>query len=188
MYSFGNAAGHFNNPHKRGEQSSNVQVNGDRVNGQLDRAPNKVIRHIEHYANEADFVSQWGVLNFANLPNRYMGHVFVRPGSGHMLNQHYLDYMFPLADGKKTCADENEFMEMELYPHGKKDVLADQKELLELWMGDTGLEGKAWAMDVSSPDSPFVSRKKMDFKTSPTPKVKDLSRLWAYRNGMSPKD
>ena len=50
------------------------------------------------YANEYDMVPRWGVLHCTRdiLSNCYAGAVFVRMGaSGHMLNQHYLDPMFP---------------------------------------------------------------------------------------------
>jgi hypothetical protein len=54
---------------------------------------------MEHYVNELDMVSRWGVLhNIEQVhPNRYSGKVFIRLGAtGHFFNQHYLDPMFPL--------------------------------------------------------------------------------------------
>ncbi|CEL05598.1 hypothetical protein ASPCAL06716 [Aspergillus calidoustus] len=112
IYTFGNAANHFNNPYrnlpagKKNSQCSNVR------NTRL-HEPDNTILHIEHYANSREFVSVLGVLNFANIVNRYMGQVFVRPGTGHMFNQHYMDTMFTLgADGK--VLDTNEFMDMEI--------------------------------------------------------------------------
>jgi hypothetical protein len=54
VYTFGNAANHFNNPRirrfKTGDSSSEKR--------------RRTIRHIEHYANSKDFVSRWGVLHF----------------------------------------------------------------------------------------------------------------------------
>jgi len=99
VYTFGNAANHFNNP-PRGDRAS------------------RVIKHIEHYANSEDFVARWGVLHYASLPlhngvnNRYEGRVFMRKGTGHLLNQHYLGSMFPL-DIKRGWGvlEHNEFMD-----------------------------------------------------------------------------
>ncbi|KAI9043981.1 uncharacterized protein KD926_002360 [Aspergillus affinis] len=51
---------------------------------------------IEHYANSQDFVCKWGVLHFIHLRNRYLGHLFLRQGTGHLFIQHYLDTMFSL--------------------------------------------------------------------------------------------
>ncbi|OLN91640.1 hypothetical protein CCHL11_06597 [Colletotrichum chlorophyti] len=105
IYTFGNAANHFNNP----EINDNEHVVG----------------HIEHYGNAGDFVSQWGVLHFKRqvaksrkhdhgkdrlrlMPivgnilgldkrqNTFFGRVFINKKWGHMLNQHYLDRIFPL--------------------------------------------------------------------------------------------
>lgn len=57
----------------------------------------RLIRHIEHYANEHDFVALFGVLHFTRdkLSNRFVGKVFENKGhGGHLMNQHYLDRMF----------------------------------------------------------------------------------------------
>ena len=52
VYTFGNAANHFNNPHKHSNPPEGVEREAGR---------NRVIGHIEHYANSWDFVAQWGV-------------------------------------------------------------------------------------------------------------------------------
>jgi hypothetical protein len=53
-------------------------------------AKQPLVRHIEHYTNSGDFVSRLGVLNFTKVPahltNHFVGAVFERRGSGHMLN------------------------------------------------------------------------------------------------------
>ncbi|KAK3062179.1 hypothetical protein LTS18_004667, partial [Coniosporium uncinatum] len=70
VYTFGCAANHFNNPFRSLEQmKSSYASDGNLKN-------TKAIRHIEHYANHGDFVSQFGVLNFSKVPNRFMGRVF----------------------------------------------------------------------------------------------------------------
>ncbi|OJJ45812.1 hypothetical protein ASPZODRAFT_98731 [Penicilliopsis zonata CBS 506.65] len=135
VYTFGSAANHFNNPH----QSVAALRHADRDDS------SQAIRHIEHYANAEDFVSVWGVLNFATIPNRYMGSIFVRQGSGHQFNQHYLDNMFTLGEDGRVKED-NEFMDAEMH---------------------TIMDGRN-----------SVGRHK----------VKDLSRLWQYRNGGSPDE
>ncbi|RDA92721.1 hypothetical protein CP533_1424 [Ophiocordyceps camponoti-saundersi (nom. inval.)] len=132
VYTFGNAANHFNNPRRR-------------ASWQADRA----IGHIEHYAHSTDFVALCGVIHFATVrkpPSLFFGRVFNRSTGrgGHLLNQHYLDGMFPLKrdpwSGQFVGADDdNEFME----------EVVDDKD------GDV--------------------------------RVKDLSRLWSYRNGRSPE-
>ncbi|EXF76696.1 hypothetical protein CFIO01_03507 [Colletotrichum fioriniae PJ7] len=105
IYTFGNAANHFNDP----ETSQNEHVFG----------------HIEHYGNTGDFVSQWGVIHFKSLvaeqsnpqpmdgrhpflpivddilrldkrQNTFAGLLFENNVLGHLLNQHYLDRLFPL--------------------------------------------------------------------------------------------
>lgn len=60
IYTFGNAANHFNNP-----PNTYAPDNGRRI-----RFP--TIKHIEHYANEFDFVSRLGVLAYYPGPRRPM--------------------------------------------------------------------------------------------------------------------
>ncbi|TDZ41196.1 hypothetical protein CTRI78_v009868 [Colletotrichum trifolii] len=134
IYTFGNAANHYNNP--------------------MDQSGNPVIGHVEHYGNKHDFVARWGVLGFKDLIREqdrqlmdretdegrshagevvrvlkesrlrvrdtvrhlkqapqllndaimgfekrhytFYGTTFTNPVNGHLLNQHYLDSLFPL--------------------------------------------------------------------------------------------
>jgi hypothetical protein len=103
VFTFGNAARHFNNPLRASSTNDN--------NGRGERT----IRYIEHYANSEDFVANFGVLNFTSPQaqpyadgNAFFGPVFEGEGSGHLLNMHYLDSMFIMVDGK--VADVNAFM------------------------------------------------------------------------------
>lgn len=103
VYTFGNAANHFNNPVRRSADNGDELEDYDRV-----------IPHIEHYANSGDFVARFGVLNYAKKEghqkeNRFVGQVFEREGRGHMLCQHYLDTMFVM-EGDRV-ADHNSFMD-----------------------------------------------------------------------------
>ncbi|KAL4954864.1 hypothetical protein BDW69DRAFT_193694 [Aspergillus filifer] len=98
IYTFGNAANHFNNP---------VRTFASKEPGEKDHSP---IIYIEHFVNSGDFVGLWGVLNFAQLPNRFAGKVFVHQGSGHLFNQHYLATMFPLGPDRRVL-DTSPFIE-----------------------------------------------------------------------------
>ncbi|KAI6824418.1 hypothetical protein KC332_g9188 [Hortaea werneckii] len=208
IYTFGNAANHFNNPHW------DLRTYLSNINAETQRDHTvKSIGHIEHYAHNGDFVAQWGILNFTNVPNRFMGRVFERPGDGHLLNQHYLNAMFPLGDDG-TVKEKNEFMETAVQVAEPKDC--DSKaashetvpalpvgsgivratngitgsshsnrregmlESLITHMSPTAEGGSSLIQDVNSPVQKIASRQ------SSTLRVKDFSRLWQYRNGKSP--
>lgn len=169
VYTFGNAANHFNNP----RQSQSARHTKSDSGRQFDRS----VSHIEHYANSGDFVCLWGVLHFVNMANRYLGRLFVRPGPGHLMNQHYLDNMFTLGPDRKVL-ESNPFMDMVIeedtntYPGRKRSSpeTADPEP--------AGKQDETLLPTQSSPQdaSPRVLR------------VKDFSRLWLYRNGGSPPD
>ncbi|MCJ1472896.1 hypothetical protein MMC13_001545 [Lambiella insularis] len=162
VYTFGNAARHFNNP-LRLPSPPPPTPDGSAQHPLLpapDPAPERIIRHIEHYANTGDFVAQIGVLRFAPRGARqrdprtpFCGAVFERPATGHLLNQHYLDPMFAMSEG--VVAEGNAFMDA----------------WVEAGVGDDG-EGRARCGDG-------VAKK-------PLVQVKTLSRLWGYRNGGTP--
>lgn len=192
VYTFGNAANHFNNPHK-----SMADAKEDEQSRDGSGTSEKAIRYIEHYANDEDMVARWGVLHFTHVPNRFMGRIFTRKGTGHLLNQHYLNYMFPLGPDNRAL-DRSEFMETEIDLEGGDDFdregLADS--LCDLLSGDSdsdsdASEERAIVDDVNSPVLPVVRRHSsaMSSRHLPKhPKVKDFSRLWQYRNGRSPKE
>jgi len=194
VYTFGNAANHFNNPQRNSIASlaGNSLANGIKP---LDTSALKAIGHIEHYANQGDFVAQIGVLNYTSIANRFMGRVFQSPYSGHLLNQHYLHEMFPLDDDSRCC-DTNEFMEMEV-DMGSMDRESGEREGLGESMA-TGGEGDdvTFIGDVNSPISPLVlSRPELALDNHAEPpvqtgamRVKNFSRLWLYRNGAVPPD
>jgi hypothetical protein len=158
IYTFGNAANHFNNPIQVVTKSTTAPPPPVLPNP----APQRIIKNIEHYANSGDTVSMWGVLNFIysrSHDNRFVGKLFERTGSGHMLNQHYLDNMFTLDPETLRVLDSNPFMETEV----------DVETVMNDIVNGIGLQH----------DGKHVPTKK---------KVKDLSRLWEYRNGSSPQD
>jgi hypothetical protein len=108
IFTFGNAARHFNNPLLAQPPTNPDQSKGGRGE--------RVIKHIEHYANTEDLVANIGVLKFTSPQaqpyadgNAFAGHVFKRKGTGHLLNMHYLDTMFRMVDGEVDESG-NEFM------------------------------------------------------------------------------
>ncbi len=88
-----------------------------------------------------------------------------------MLNQHLLDNMFPLGPDKRAL-DECDFMEMEIAPGRDGGPRQD----IESSVHDSS--GLSLVHDINSPITP----------TDKVIRVKDLSRLWLYRNGDSPPD
>ncbi|KAJ5682990.1 hypothetical protein N7462_006155 [Penicillium macrosclerotiorum] len=176
VYTFGNAANHFNNPRCTCQPVSKEQcVPGDQG------IARRSIGFIEHYANSGDCISWLGVLRFATIPNQYLGRLFVRPGLGHLMNQHYLNAMFTLGPDMKVL-ESNPFMDTEVITKGINNfddntctpgsANGDQAEVLS-HVPDT----RAGAM--RHPANPEV-------RTRRTLRIKDFSRLWQYRNGGSP--
>lgn len=233
VYTFGNAASHFNNPHRYstgkayGHANSDIEAsfmsNSSASMEHRRQTAWKAVRHIEHYANTEDFVARWGVLHFTGMQaqktptsggaptNRFMGRVFQRSGRGHQFNLHYLDTMFPL-DWKRgwgTLAN-NDFMDSEARisetgadnhsDEGKGDARRGGRESLDQWMLDmldwniAGGEAKGHVIvqdssPVSTRQSTMASQESIGPRKNLTStKVRDVSRLWAYRNGMAPRD
>ena len=231
IYTFGNAASHFNNPHRYSIENVRESADGDTVaslmsssNASVEPRRNttwKAVRHIEHYANTEDFVARWGVLHFTGMQaqtatttggvptNRFMGRVFQRAGRGHQFNLHYLDTMFPM-DWKRGWGvlESNAFMES---PAKLSEIQADsnlganrkanrsERESLDHWVLDmldreiaNGESEDHVIVQDSSPiasrHSTFASQASFSSKKGLPTKVKDVSRLWAYRDGMVPRD
>lgn len=144
------------------------------------------IGHIEHYCHSTDFVALWGVLHFkaasAADPSApiFAGRAFSRAAAargqeGHLLCQHYLNAMFPLERDAGTgeivgCAETNAFMEGEVTVGARGE-------------GGPGVDGDDEQQPPASPGFGMLGREGAD---SMTRKVKELSRLWQYRNGRSP--
>jgi hypothetical protein len=124
VYTFGNAASHFNNPLRTltGTGTAATIDTRDAMDGLFVPAkagqtkkpkvnqvlPERIIPYIEHYCNSEDMVTRWGALYSAKqiLQNRFCGHIFISDGqSGHMLNQHYLGKMFPVMGPHDTLVN-----------------------------------------------------------------------------------
>ncbi|KAG8157808.1 hypothetical protein KVR01_012470 [Diaporthe batatas] len=171
----------------------------------------RAIGHIEHYAHTTDFVALWGVLHFAtsatadrSMP-RFIGRLFSRKDArgGHQFVQHYLDGMFPLARDDATgrfvgCKEVgNEFMESEIVIGTSGDAGANEREAFAssyLGCSDDDSDGEqergemamaAGEVLMHNGESPLALRKRLGLPNEKV-KVKELSRLWKYRNGRSP--
>jgi hypothetical protein len=195
VYSFGNAANHFNNP------------------GRLDKGTvtheSIAARSAPTYASMAnigDYVAQIGVLHFALNPrisNRFMGRVFTSPYSGHLLNEHYLHEMFPLGEDGK-CLESNPFMDLSIDLIDASDLENREDMTHSVQDGSKakpGLSpghpnaGAGQAFESAAAAKPVTEVSvigDLDLKDGDpqekTWKVKNLSRLWLYRNGSVPPD
>lgn len=177
--------------------------------------PARAIRHIEHYAHTTDFVALWGVIHFATTPlasnkiPRFLGRLFAYENphgrGGHQLVQHYLDGMFPLerdpSTGKFVGAKEkgNAFMESYVSACGGKRTIKDNKaceregvmgswlDTLEGGDGDEGGEDEEGEISIDYGDEASLVRRKLGLCDQRV-QVKELSRLWKYRNGRIPTD
>lgn len=233
VYTFGNAANHFNNPHRHiasqkltvsnplraiatlltetsfttpvtspasaqppalTTDASSTSVSSTRT---MNAAQDRAIGHIEHYAHNTDFVAIWGVLHFATnkmgspqLP-RFLGRLFNRSSrkGGHQMNQHYMDGMFPLKKdpetGKFVGADENNpFMEETIKFGSEGDAMDNAREAFDITY--TGTHGFGSGTVETPVEVHNVGRRHRN--RSMNIKVRDVSRLWGYRNGKSPSE
>lgn len=195
IYTFGSAASHFNNPH--------LSLPAPTSQG--------CIPYIEHYCNEYDMVSRWGALHSTTkvLNNRYSGSVFVRLGAtGHMFNQHYLSVMFPLSPRSWEAGGGgvNGFQKLNGTASTFLDTVVEVDEGLALRRENTavGILQRDSMFDVRNGRMLEVNgRKKGDVdwevavdevrmdgmcREAEGRSVRELSRLWLYLGGRSPKD
>ncbi|KAG0132044.1 hypothetical protein HOY82DRAFT_558723 [Tuber indicum] len=206
IYTFGCAANHFNNPIRFVPSPSQPQT----PSADPPAPEERLIKHIEHYCNEHDFVSRFGALHFSKdkLSNRFAGKVFENKGhGGHLLNQHYLDRMF--------AGDSSDFLEMVVEAgEGRAAQGAQvsgqetaQKELRSSRSWPPARTGFRMA-SVEVPNDLEQARTLGRSLSAPAPgtgwdfatgakaessaeiqrgrTVMDLSRLWKYKNGESP--
>lgn len=147
---------------------------------------------------------------------RYIGRLFARTSTrgGHQFVQHYLDGMFPLekdpVTGKFTgCLEEgNEFMESEVVVGVAGDGLEHTRDVVDATevevhssspvlqkgrLRNRFLESGSRDGDggITQGESRALNGDGMASYTTASPtkvKVKQLSRLWEYRNGRSPEE
>ncbi|TLS24299.1 hypothetical protein PpBr36_08308 [Pyricularia pennisetigena] len=176
----------------------------------------RVIGHVEHYAHTTDFVALWGVLHFATstpatlFVPRFIGRLFARTSvrGGHQLCMHYLDGMFPLRrdesapGGFSGCleagpAEEglNDFMDSDVVVGGGSDSSAvidvASAAYKSSWVGllRNEIEGLPPAAAEAADEVEVMNAGQGFGKgAARTVKVKQLSRLWQYRDGRSPED
>ncbi|WEW59402.1 hypothetical protein PRK78_004874 [Emydomyces testavorans] len=170
VYTFGSAASHFNNPLRAIDPDSKSPRTG-------------VIRYIEHYVNGDDPVPRWGILYNVRrmLKNRFAGKVFIRMNtSGHMFNQHYLDFMFPLPEDRHGD-DEPGFLDQIVEIDEKTPNARDQfvhKALNVPPKAPSAEDERCLSINEDMTSSDITSVKT----------VRELSRLWRYMEGNSPDD
>jgi len=178
VYTFGCAANHFNSPGS--EAKSTFRRYANQLTNEK-QSEQRVIKHIEHYANLKDYVSLFGILHFRPIPhgaqhvdayerkgtvNIYVGRLFARKGGGHQMNRNYLDSYFAMDPELKEVLEDNDFMSSEL-----------NEELL----GEYDIASR-----MSEHDTWASPRNATNEEGGSTRQVKSASRLWCYRNGGSP--
>ncbi|KAJ5578770.1 uncharacterized protein N7459_007734 [Penicillium hispanicum] len=173
VYTFGNAANHFNNPRR----TRYVDSDSSHTLNCLLPATGSV-GNIEHYVNSHDPVAWLGVLTFVNLPNLYRGRLFVRPGSGHMLNQHYLDPMFTLGPDKKVL-ESNPFMDTEV--NTKMEEMDGRRAGI---VEKSNEHSEETLLPIENQPHQEASQQHGCHQVL---RIKDFSRLWQYRNGGFPE-
>lgn len=133
--------------------------------------------------------------------NRFKGRLFKRNATGHMLNQHYLACMFEREryvreDGTtaERVADRNGFMDTEASPwDGGADAETLGWHALSSWLTPAG----RWRGRGEDPAGPAGFAKKWESMVredgvdlsgaqDEARRPSQLSRLWGYRNGMTP--
>jgi hypothetical protein len=178
VYTFGSLANHFNNPYRTLAPAAATAGPGQHGRAASGDIHSRVFSHIEHYANADDFGSRWGVLNFVGekcgspIESRFMGTVFINQRAGHQLNQHYLDWMFPL-DKKMDFTREPEpgdFMNMGALVNSEERSTIKREEGV--------------SRDTTQLDNVVIHARS---GTLNAPKIRDVSRLWQYRNGRLPR-
>jgi len=174
IFTFGNAARHFNNPLVKDHKGF------DAIDESKGGRGERVIKHIEHYANTGDFVANLGVLAFTSPEHQpfadgdaFAGTVFKREGTGHLLNMHYLDTMFTMADGR-VIEEGNLFMNSEVPAKNEVPAYVDALGQALSWVrSNDGANGRSTGA-MTNGQGPR--------------RIKDVSRLWKYINGKQPTD
>ncbi|MCJ1338058.1 hypothetical protein MMC09_003343 [Bachmanniomyces sp. S44760] len=203
VYTFGNAASHFNNPlvslQPRDSLSKSVHL--------LGTYSERCIPHIEHYVNELDMIPRWGVLYnvMEVLDNCYSGKVFVRMGAtGHMFVQHYMDYMFPL-DPDRRHGFLDKVVDVDEVTASRRENEAIQQVSLMKRESTIAVENIEFGDGQKVPVEAILEEEsKLETLTRPAiniilprnevaqeargKSVKQLSRLWRYVDGGSPAD
>ena len=136
-------------------------------------------------------MSRWGVLSYASMQtasdNRFCGRVYEQNEKGHQFNQHYMDKMFPLNDeAGYGLSDQNTFMDSEVSVAESGEVTASQSKIKSQKSQKLPGSPKERVM-VRNLTQPLGYSTLLSPTTRATnQRVSQLSRLWQYRNGLSP--
>ena len=217
VYTFGNAANHFNNPSRSSqsvgdwqddstEGSVNANINNQSFLAKSTKAflsspvtgrqeyNERVVPHIEHYANSGDYISQIGVLEFTksskHRDHRFLGRVFEQMSvRGHQFNQHYMDTMFPIDHHTGLVLDHNTFMDAEC-TIDENLVISRERTAFEAVGQAVGSHQTINGDDHDTKDlkEAYVSATKTNVDRVKSMQVRELSRLWLYTNGKVPRD
>lgn len=138
-------------------------------------------------------IARWGVLysTMSTPDNRYSGSVFVRMGAtGHLFNQHYLDAMFPLFTqtddflGKIVDVDMVTAIGREKAATRKLGLLRRESGFGSMASSLLGQESSESKVTINFiPQNMKAVNLDVERKT-----VRELSRLWRYRDGASPHE
>jgi hypothetical protein len=220
VYTFGNAANHFNNPSRSSQSVGDRQDDSEKspVNANIDNESflakstkaflsspitgrqeydERVVPHIEHYANSGDFISQIGVLEFTKSSkhrnHRFLGRVFEQLGvRGHQFNQHYMDTMFPIDRHTGLVLDHNTFMDAECTVNENLVVSRERtaSEAVGQRVGRRDSHQTINGDEHGTKDlkEEYVSATKANVDKVKSMQVRALSRLWLYTNGKVPED
>jgi len=218
VYTFGNAANHFNNPSRSGQsvgdrqgdgQEGHININDESFLAKSTKAflsspitgrqeyDERVVPHIEHYANSGDFIAQIGVLEFTksskHCNHRFLGRVFEQMGvRGHQFNQHYMDTMFPIDRETGLVLDCNTFMDAECTVNENLVVSREQtaSEAVDQVVGRQDSHQTVNGDDHGTRDlkEEYVNATKANVDKVKSMQVRALSRLWLYTNGKVPED
>jgi len=217
VYTFGCAANHFNNPIRSGlpiedrrsndeEDPIHTHINGESVLAKPTKVffssvvtgrqehNERVVPHIEHYANSEDIVARLGVLNFTRSPmhfeNRFIGRVFEQMDvRGHQFNQHYLDTMFPMDRYTGVVHDNNTFMDAECTVN-ENLVISSERTATQVIDRVVGRQDRYRGEYRGTTDlkEKYISVTKANVDRVKFMRVRELSRLWLYTNGKAPED
>jgi hypothetical protein len=187
----------------------------------------RVIPHVEHYALASDIFARCGVLHTTRnvLDSRFCGRVFVlddrkmnktdrkttsATGGGFLLNEHYLDHLFP-SDVRHACDVLSQVVEVDIETAEKREFTAQGVALLQKSINqghhasknnaedspDVSPESRSWSSNdrgekraswemAAAIGNGGVGKARIAAKECEGKTVKQLSRLWRYAHGGRP--
>ncbi|KAH7417451.1 hypothetical protein BKA64DRAFT_657977 [Cadophora sp. MPI-SDFR-AT-0126] len=180
IYTFGSTATHFNNPYRDAPSGASHATTRTRVLG-----------HIEHYVLSQDIASAMDpfrsglstertdsmATSSATTNPNFAGQIFAIEGSGCLFNGDYMNTIFP---SSKPGQLHEASAVMETIAVIQKNP---QRESPQLADPDSDLESESIFSGSAKPKGRSLDTRSIAVGML---KVKDLSRLWQYRDGRSP--